>query len=773
MPSASSATSSRQGLQERTGIAICYEDNHLAIVWKPAGILTVGGTGSGEPSVSAALPTLFPTCAPPAEAGDAIQGRLIEPESTLTAAAKDLWFKKPGVGMQEMLSTIHAHWPQQAAALGSRTAVKQLVRVAIAAIPYRRCPDAADAQPVFTKTSMVETLLAQRQAHRAAREWVKADKLRVGLEGIGVRIDDKLKTWTLGPLPELTSVPVSTEPANGERSDQSVSCSMCGGLFATRNRLFKHLRDATTSCGLTVAAGGGIAPGPIDARADPSVRTTAAPGTTSARLVLGPLVLAKSVAGMVMVAITDAGYKHVHKQLRESRVRLDWQAMVHGYFPPNDTCVRVLQRSRGTHVRGGHLTLVQTSVLVDNRTNMGDGEQPSTQVLRALDRLGHPVVGEQSRKSQGLVLMAASGSGTTQADDGRGRCGRSSTLLSLVRVQLPGLVAESGSDNLIEAQHQPPSRFAVLVEREQTQWDKRERQIADLQRAVAKASLVLSKTGPPLDHTSLPLPAAYEVGAALFCGLTFQLGRSRAVMIPRPSTEALVRAAVAEITGQLHNVDGPMVDSAKRVLDLGCGSGNVLLSIMHYCQAPAWVQGVGIDLSPEAVELSRANAAFLLSSQGQRSVNFVTGDFGRVHELVTEDRPRGPFDVVVCNPPYLDQGMQDGLASMAPELLAEPPAALFAADGGTAAYTRIIASLAACEPPMLAPDAVLLFELGKGTELAVQAAIDGLGIGCRCSVIEPPRTLEAAGVRGDLAGQVGQGRGFVLEVRGLNPEAEG
>jgi hypothetical protein len=69
--------------------------------------------GRGEPSVSAALPALFPACAP-AEAGDALQGRQTEPESTLTAAAKDLWLKKPGVGMQEMLSTIHAQWPQQA-----------------------------------------------------------------------------------------------------------------------------------------------------------------------------------------------------------------------------------------------------------------------------------------------------------------------------------------------------------------------------------------------------------------------------------------------------------------------------------------------------------------------------------------------------------------------------------------------------------------------------------------------------------------------------------
>ena len=58
--------------------------------------------------------------------------------------------------MQEMLSTIHAQWPQQAEALGSRTAVKQLIRLAVGAIPYRRGPDAVDAPPGFSKVSMAQ-----------------------------------------------------------------------------------------------------------------------------------------------------------------------------------------------------------------------------------------------------------------------------------------------------------------------------------------------------------------------------------------------------------------------------------------------------------------------------------------------------------------------------------------------------------------------------------------------------------------------------------------
>lgn len=765
------STGSRQHLQTETGITVCCEDDHLAIVWKPVGILTVGGTGrADQPSVAAALPSLFPA-APVAKEGRTTEGRLVEQaRATLTDAAKALWLRKPGVGMQEMLSTIHAEFPQQAEVLGSRTAVKQLVRIAVGSIPYRRGPDDAGALVAGpAKISMIETLVAQRQAHRATREWTKADKLRVGLGGIGVSIDDKLKMWTLGVAPELGSTPVVTEPVADGRGGGGAQCAMCGAFYTSRNQLFKHLRDVTTSCGLTVAAAGGITTRLVDTRDKPT--TTAATEATAVRLVLGPLVLPKSVAGMILVAKTAVGYKHAQEQLRESRVRLDWQAMVHGYFPQDGTCARVLQRSRGTHVQGGHLTLVETSTSVGAATNVSSGDQPFVQVLRALDSLGHPVVGDHSGKSRGLVSVAVSGRGTTPANDGRGGRGRGSTLLSLVGLRLPCFPDAAGptdTSSLVQASHHPPARFAALVEREQTQWAKREREIARLQQAVAKASLALPENG-PIDHSSRPLPPAYEVGATLFCGLIFQLGWNRAVMIPRPSTDALVRAAAAEITTRLNSAGARPSGATKRVLDLGCGSGNVLLSIMHYCQPPAGVQllGVGMDLSVEATELSRANAAVLLSSQGQRSVKFVTGDFGCLHKLgPTEDR-LGPFDVIVCNPPYLDQALREDLASVAPELLAEPPAALFAANSGTAAYTAVVASIAACQPPMLSPGAVLLFELGKGTALSVQAAIDNLGIiGCRCAVIEPPKSLGAALLHGHLD-QVGLGRGYVLEVRGL------
>ena len=89
---------------------------------------------------------------------------------------------------------------------------------------------------------------------------------------------------------------------------------MCGASFGSRNQVFKHLRDAATSCGLTMAAA------EIAAR-EPREPVEPAAGATAARLILGPLVLAKWVGGLMLVAKTAVGYAHARKQLRESQVR--------------------------------------------------------------------------------------------------------------------------------------------------------------------------------------------------------------------------------------------------------------------------------------------------------------------------------------------------------------------------------------------------------------------------------------------------------------------
>ena len=173
----------------------------------------------------------------------------------------------------------------------------------------------------------------------------------MGLEGIGVKIDDKTKTWTVAAaaLPEPPAPATAGKPELGlqqaggkaagddsgarcstpiklsgltdspDKTISGVRCSMCGASFGSRNLVFKHLRDAATSCGLTMAAAEIAAREPREP-AEPAAGRAAA-GATAARLILGPLVLAKWVGGLMLVAKTAVGYAHAQKQLRDSQVR--------------------------------------------------------------------------------------------------------------------------------------------------------------------------------------------------------------------------------------------------------------------------------------------------------------------------------------------------------------------------------------------------------------------------------------------------------------------
>ena len=76
-----------------------------------------------------------------------------------------------------------------------------------------------------------------------------------------------------------------------------------------------------------------------------------------------------------------------------------------------------------------------------------------------------------------------------------------------------------------------------------------------------------------------------------------QLAVTPAVLIPRQSTEALVGEAV-----QL----GGLLASPPQILDLGTGSGNILLACLH---ALPGSRGVGMDISEAALEVVRQNAA--------------------------------------------------------------------------------------------------------------------------------------------------------------------
>ena len=100
------------------------------------------------------------------------------------------------------------------------------------------------------------------------------------------------------------------------------------------------------------------------------------------------------------------------------------------------------------------------------------------------------------------------------------------------------------------------------------------------------------------------------------------------VLIPRPETEYMVDMLVDEFRGK-----------AKRVLDVGVGSGVILLSLLDHGVGK---KGVGVDLSSDALSVAKINARRLKLTE---RVDWIQGDrFSGVE---------GKFDLIVSNPPYI------------------------------------------------------------------------------------------------------------------------
>ncbi|MCB2073169.1 MAG: peptide chain release factor N(5)-glutamine methyltransferase [Novosphingobium sp.] len=208
-------------------------------------------------------------------------------------------------------------------------------------------------------------------------------------------------------------------------------------------------------------------------------------------------------------------------------------------------------------------------------------------------------------------------------------------------------------------------------------------------------------------------PIAYIVGHREFYGLDFRV--SPAVLIPRPDSETLVEAALAARP------------DARSVLDCGTGSGALLLAVL--ANLPA-AQGTGIDISPDALEIARANAVALGLDDRAR---MVCADW---NEPGWSDLPGAPFDLVLANPPYVEND-----AELGPSVSAyEPSSALFAGPGGLDAYQALVPQL----PGLLAPGGHALIEIGMHQEEEVSriARESGFAVRLHRDLGERPRVLE-------------------------------
>ncbi len=205
-------------------------------------------------------------------------------------------------------------------------------------------------------------------------------------------------------------------------------------------------------------------------------------------------------------------------------------------------------------------------------------------------------------------------------------------------------------------------------------------------------------------------PVQYIMGHTEFCGLAIKVNED--VLIPRPETELLVQVA-EEIANSSHAISG-----SKRILDLCTGSGNIAIALtkkLSDCKI------VASDISEKALALARDNAK---THQVER-IEFIKSDLF--------DDLKGPFDIVVSNPPYISGPEFSGLQE---EVLKEPRIALYGGEDGLDFYRRIFNTAG----KFLNDGGYVVVEIGYGQAIAVKDICEGV------------KGFKTAGIKKDLSG---------------------
>ena len=184
-------------------------------------------------------------------------------------------------------------------------------------------------------------------------------------------------------------------------------------------------------------------------------------------------------------------------------------------------------------------------------------------------------------------------------------------------------------------------------------------------------------------------PAAYLTHEAWLQGVSFYVDER--VIVPR--------SLIAELMAD-GSMDYWLKESTQNVLDLCTGSGSLaILAALTYPE----VTVTGSDLSANALAVAHINVA---KHELEERIMLVESDGFTAPELQT----RGPFDLIMCTPPYVNAA---SMATLPPEYRAEPALALDGNTAGSADGMDFVRVLMRDAAQHMSDDAVLVLEIGN------------------------------------------------------------
>lgn len=192
-------------------------------------------------------------------------------------------------------------------------------------------------------------------------------------------------------------------------------------------------------------------------------------------------------------------------------------------------------------------------------------------------------------------------------------------------------------------------------------------------------------------------PLSRIKGEREFWSLPFWLNAH--TLDPRPETEMLVEGVLRWV--------GLCKDNPWHILDLGTGSGCLLIALLHELQGAT---GVGVDISEDALQMARANA---VRNNVETRAIFQQSNWG--------ENVQGQFGIIVSNPPYIPLKERDTLAV---EVVGfDPPQALFGGEDGLDCYRHLVREIRS----HLAPQGLAVLEFGAGQRRDVEKLFQEAG----------------------------------------------